>query len=135
VASWIGYTDRAREYLIKSTSVDLFNTNKSVSGGTFIGGIHTAACGAAWQMVVFGFCGFELEGSVLRFRPSLPEGWDSVAFFLEIGGALLDVEIAPSDVTVSSRATSSSTVGVVVGSRAAEDADGLEPGASLSLSL
>jgi hypothetical protein len=58
-----------------------------------------------------------------------------VAFFLEIGGALLDVEIAPSDVTVSSRATSSSTVGVVVGSRAAEDADGLEPGASLSLSL
>jgi kojibiose phosphorylase len=135
VASWIGYTDKAYEYLIKSTSVDLFNTNKSVSGGTFIGGIHTAACGAAWQMVVFGFGGFELEGSVLRFRPSLPAGWASVSFFLEIRGALLDVEITPAAVTVTSRATSSSEVGVVVGTAHAETAAGVEPGASASLSL
>ena len=28
------------------------NTGKAVSGGTFIGGIHTAACGAAWQICV-----------------------------------------------------------------------------------
>ncbi|NBF39898.1 MAG: glycoside hydrolase family 65 protein [Spirochaetes bacterium] len=135
VASWIGYTDTAREYLVKSSAVDLFNTNKSVSGGTFIGGIHTAACGAAWQMVVFGFCGLELEGETLRFRPHLPESWASVSFFLEIRGALLDVEVASSSVTVTSRATSRSGVGVVVGNTPAEEGGSLEPAESVTLTF
>lgn len=135
VASWIGYGEKAREYLIKSSSVDLFNTNKSVSGGTFIGGIHTAACGAAWQMVVFGFCGFELQGPVLRFRPNLPQAWEAVSFFLEIRGALLDVEITPGAVTVTSRSTSRSEVALVVGTAEAADAAPVAPGASVSLSF
>ncbi|MFO8065923.1 MAG: glycosyl hydrolase family 65 protein [Spirochaetia bacterium] len=133
VASWIGYTERAREYFVKSCSVDLFNTNKSVSGGTFIGGIHTAACGAAWQMVVFGFAGFELDGSTLRFRPDLPPQWDSVSFFLEIRGALLDVEVTREGVTVSSRAVSRAPVWVAVGDPDTADALELKPHSSVSV--
>jgi kojibiose phosphorylase len=104
-----------------------------VSGGTFIGGIHTAACGAAWQMVVFGFCGFELQGDTLRFRPQLPQGWSSVGFFLEIRGALLDVEVSKTTVTVSSRDTSRSTVGLVLGEQDTDAAERIEPGKSVSV--
>src|SRR6056297_3056673 len=55
VASQIGFPDQAYHYFQKSLTIDLYSTNPPASGGTFIGGIHTAACGIAWQMVVFGF--------------------------------------------------------------------------------
>jgi kojibiose phosphorylase len=135
VAAWVGYTEKAREYFITSCGVDLYNTNKSVSGGTFIGGIHTAACGAAWQMAVFGFCGLEIDGTTLRFEPALPPQWDSVSFFLEIRDALLDVEVSHTGVTVTSRATGLATIRVVLGEESAAKAAAIEPGESTSLSV
>ncbi|MEA1883341.1 MAG: hypothetical protein U9N62_02335 [Thermotogota bacterium] len=39
------------------------------SGGTFIGGIHPAAAGTAWQIVVNDFTGFEIFDGKVYLNP------------------------------------------------------------------
>ncbi len=82
VAARIDRNRQAYSYFLTSCTIDLYNTNPPVSGGTFIGGIHTAACGIAWQMVVFGFAGFRTEEGYIRFEPNMPEVWNSFDFSL-----------------------------------------------------
>ena len=86
VASKVGYIEEAYDYFMESCTVDLYNTNKAIHGGTFIGGIHTAACGAAWKMIVQGFAGLEISGDKLKFTPRLPEAWSEIKFNLQYQG-------------------------------------------------
>ncbi len=101
VANRVGYTDEAYRYFVTSSTIDLYNTSKAVSGGTFIGGIHTAACGAVWQMVVKGFAGFAIDDSGIAFEPALPKHWQRVEFKLVFHRNLLDVSITADEVTLS----------------------------------
>ncbi len=93
VATWIGYDEDAYNYFLRSCTVDLANTNKAVSGGTFIGGIHTAACGAAWQMVVHGFLGARFYNGVLHLAPRVPFWWKRVTVPMVIRGMQLRLEL------------------------------------------
>ncbi|HKK48224.1 MAG TPA: glycosyl hydrolase family 65 protein [Alkalispirochaeta sp.] len=94
VAAWVGHMDEAQRYFMKSCTVDLYHDNKAVSGGTFIGGIHTAACGVSWQIVVIGFAGLYLIDGGFGFGPHLPQDWDSLSFSLQRWGARLRVTIS-----------------------------------------
>lgn len=91
VAAWVGHLDEAVRYFFKSCTVDLYNTAKAISGGTFIGGIHTAACGVAWQIVVRGFAGMYVIDGGFGFRPNLP--WERLAFTLRRLGRGIDIGI------------------------------------------
>ena len=92
VASWAGYHEEAYRYFIEGASIDLYNASKKVmSGGSFLGGIHTAAAGGVWQMIVKGFAGFKMVGADLHFRPALPKVWDSLRFQLVVRGNRLSV--------------------------------------------
>lgn len=93
VAAWVGHVEEARRYFETATTVDLYNTNKAVSGGTFIGGIHTAACGVAWQIAVSGFAGMRPTRSGFAFDPHLPADWTALEFSLRRWGARLAVRI------------------------------------------
>ena len=95
IASKVGYLEEAYDYFMESCTVDLYNTNKAIHGGTFIGGVHTAACGAAWKMIVQGFAGLEIAGEELKFNPALPEEWDEIKFNLQFRGKSLIISIAP----------------------------------------
>jgi 1,2-alpha-glucosylglycerol phosphorylase len=86
IAARTGRIEEAFNYFKHSCLVDLSATAKAESGGTFIGGIHTAACGAAWQIVMLGFLGMEYNKGRLTFKPNLPEAWQEVTFKLCIGG-------------------------------------------------
>ena len=86
VAAWVGHMEEAERYFFQSCTVDLYNTNKAVSGGTFIGGIHTAACGVSWQIVVSGFAGMYLTEGGFGFRPHLPARWGRLSFVLKRWG-------------------------------------------------
>ncbi len=86
IAARIGRVEEAFSYFKRSCLVDLSATAKAESGGTFIGGIHTAACGAAWQIVILGFLGMQYHGGKLTFKPNLPDTWQEVTFKLCIGG-------------------------------------------------
>ncbi len=103
IASRIGYAEQAYDYFVKSCTIDLLNTNKAVSGGTFIGGIHTASCGASWQMVVNGFAGFRVHGETICFDPHIPKEWDEVSFKLIIKNNPLEVIINRESLTIKSK--------------------------------
>ncbi len=114
VASWIGRMDQAYEYFMRSCTVDLFNANKAVSGGTFIGGIHTAASGAAWQIVVFGFAGARVHQDGVYLDPHMPPQWDRVEFLMTFHRNDLRIEIGRSSVRLQADPANAEPVPVLV---------------------
>ncbi|AGB41486.1 trehalose/maltose hydrolase or phosphorylase [Halobacteroides halobius DSM 5150] len=102
VASKVGNTDEAYKHLMKSATVDLYNTNKAIHGGTFIGGIHTAACGGTWQAIVKGFAGLEVKTEGISFDPILPEEWDELEFNLKYNYNDLELEITDEQLVINS---------------------------------
>lgn len=93
VAAWIGHMSEAKRYFMKSCTVDLYNENKAISGGTFIGGIHTAACGVSWQIVVLGFAAMHVTDEGIGFEPRLPEGWEGIRFSVQRWGQRVTVSV------------------------------------------
>ncbi len=115
-ASLAGYPDQACAYFKRGSTIDLYNASpKVMSGGTFLGGIHTAACGAVWQMIVQGFVGLEVSAEALRLEPSLPKHWDGVRFSLVVRNNLLSVEVTQADVTLKAAEENPGSVRVRVG--------------------
>ena len=102
IASKVGLKDEAFALFEKSLFIDIGNTNKAISGGTFIGGIHTAACGAAWQIVVKGFAGMEITEKAILFEPHLPEKWDSFSFDITYKNQEIKVKIDEQNIYLNS---------------------------------
>jgi kojibiose phosphorylase len=116
VASRVGYIDEAYAYFRVGSTIDLYNASKKVmSGGSFLGGIHTAACGAVWQVIVQGFAGLEVaEDGTISLAPALPRPWDSVAFKLMVQRSLAQVKIAADSVIVTADGGNGEAIKVTV---------------------
>ena len=114
VAARLGRMDDAARYFRKSALVDLGGDYKAVSGGTFIGGIHTAACAGTWQAAVRGFGGLRTDEERLGLDPQLPAGWDRLAFSVVRHGGRLHVEVRPDAVAVRADAANDAAVPVRV---------------------
>lgn len=94
VATWADYPEEAYRYYFEAATIDLYNTSKKVlSGGAFLGGIHTAAAGSVWQMIIKGFAGFKWVSGVLQFHPALPKDWDGIRFKLVVQGNWITVHL------------------------------------------
>ena len=93
VAARIGELERALEHFRATATVDLLNTSHAVVGGTFIGGIHTAACGGTYQLAVQGFGGLGFAGGQLTIDPALPPDWDSLTYPVRWRGHRLGVTV------------------------------------------
>ncbi|MFO7850529.1 MAG: glycosyl hydrolase family 65 protein [Spirochaetia bacterium] len=115
VAAKIDRLAQAYFYFYTSCTIDLYNTNPPVSGGTFIGGIHTAACGIAWQMVVFGFAGFRTGEDHVRFEPNLPKEWKDAEFSIIYRSQELMVRINHQTLHVKSPSENSEEIEVRIG--------------------
>ncbi len=99
-ASWVDHPEAAFSYFRKAATIDLFSEAKAVSGGTFIGGIHTAACGVVWQIVTTGFAGVYLVEGGFGFSPKMPQAWKEVRFTLKRFGRRISVIVTPGMLTV-----------------------------------
>lgn len=75
VAARLGIMDIATEMMEHAILIDLEDNKGNVHEG-----IHGAASGGAWQMIVFGFCGLHLTEDGPAINPNLPDHWDSVTF-------------------------------------------------------
>ena len=94
VASRAGHHEEAYRYFMESASIDLYNASKKVmSGGSFLGGIHTAAAGGVWLIIVKGFAGFVLRDDGASFSPALPAAWNELRFKIRVKGCLLHVRL------------------------------------------
>ncbi len=101
VASKASHPSEAYRYFEEAASIDLYNASKKVmSGGSFLGGIHTAAAGGVWLILVKGFGGFKITEQGAGFSPHLPEEWKSLAFKLNVRNCLLKVSIERDQIRV-----------------------------------
>ena len=100
VAARLGRTEHAYELFLTNATVDVFSTVSAAPGGTFIGGIRTAACGASWQVAVIGFGGVRVHDDRLELAPHLPAHWTRLAFDVVVRGHRVHVDITPDAITL-----------------------------------
>jgi trehalose/maltose hydrolase-like predicted phosphorylase len=133
VAARLGRVAEAYELFLRGATVDLLADSHPSPGGTFIGGIHTAACGAAWQVAVLGFGGVHVRDTHVEVAPRLPHGWSRLAFGLAVRGSWLEVEATPSDVLVRAAADNPQPVAVELHGTPLEVAPGEELAVAIDL--
>ena len=115
VASKAEHYQEAYRYFMESATIDLYNASKKVmSGGSFLGGIHTAAAGGVWLIIVKGFAGFGLTEEGVVFKPALPESWDALRFKLRVRGCLLEVTLQQKGIRLQNQEDSPGAVHVKV---------------------
>jgi len=132
VAAWADYPEKAYDYFMEGATIDLYNASKKVmSGGSFLGGIHTAAAGGVWLMIVKGFAGFKIVKNVVHFRPALPENWAELTFNLVVHGNPLSVRITHDEMVLSAQDTNTAALDIMIRDTAYQ----LEPGNSLKVKI
>ncbi len=131
IAAWCGKHDDAYRYFHSSATIDLYNTNPPISGGTFIGGIHTAACGALWQVIVYGFAGASFTRDLIHITPRLPKAWRRLAFPLIHRGQLFNIEITHDVCVVKSDRKNKSEISLVIGAVSVD----VDPGETAKVTL
>lgn len=114
VAARLGRLDEAYALFVAGASVDLLADHHPSPGGTFIGGIHIAAAGAAWQVAVLGFGGVHIRDTHVEVSPRLPGGWEALRFGLHVRGSWLEVDARPDLVVVTGAADNPGPVAVDV---------------------
>ena len=115
-----------RQFLDTAT-LDLNGTQHAVVGGTFIGGMHTAANAGAYQTAVFGFGGVAIEDGSVRLTPEIPSRWTSLSFTLVVRNQRLDVTIGKSGNVVTARPDNDVAVRVLT----ADESNTVEPGGAV----
>ncbi len=119
VASKTNHPEEAYRYFMEASTIDLYNASKKVmSGGSFLGGIHTAAAGGVWLVIIYGFAGFELLKDGAKFQPALPESWESLSFELVVKECRIQIELTTNDISVTSHSSNKKEIEI-------ELADGL----------
>lgn len=95
VAARLHDVEAAMRYFRFAAGIDLGNRMGNSSEG-----VHAAALGCLWQVVVFGFAGLHSHGDDLGLDPALPAPWRSLEFPFHYRGQRLRFTITPSDLTV-----------------------------------
>jgi len=113
-AAKLGNAEECYRYFEKSAYIDLKSTNKAVSGGTFIGGIHTAAAGGIWQLIVNGFAGMSLDKDGLKFSPILTDAWEELQWKINYKGQILECSLNHSEFNIHSERENDSAVALRV---------------------
>ncbi len=109
------YLDDAYEAFMATATIDLRDRAHSLVGGTFIGGIHTAANAGAYQNAVFGFGGLDVDHDHVAVDPHLPPAWQGLTFTVLYRGQRLTVRAEPGSTTVSAASANTSDVPVRIG--------------------
>ncbi len=126
LAVQIGETEEAFRHFQDTSTVDLLNTHHAVVAGTFIGGIHTAACGGTYQLAVNGFGGLDFKDNELVIAPRLPEAWASLSFPISWRGHRARVLLTHDGVTITADASNPAPLTVHFGDQQVD----IDPGKS-----
>lgn len=128
IAAKAGLKAEAYRYFQEASTIDIYNMSKKAnSGGEFLGGIHTAANGGVWLMLVRGFAGFEFRNETVFLKPMLPSEWESLTFKILILGNLLSIMITQNKLVIEAAQNNTSAATICVG----EELFSIDPGMRL----
>ena len=94
LASQLGYQDKAVEMYQRTARLDLDNINNDTEDG-----LHITSMAGSWLSIVHGFAGMRTTDG-LRFKPFLPEKWQSYSFQLLYRGRTIRVSVSREEVCV-----------------------------------
>jgi kojibiose phosphorylase len=89
----VGKRRKAYNYFMKTSYIDLLNATRNTSDG-----IHGAATGGAWRIVVNGFAGMDVRDGILSFRPWLPKRWKELSYSIFWRGRRIEIRISHKDI-------------------------------------
>ncbi|MGE5631991.1 MAG: glycoside hydrolase family 65 protein [Caulobacteraceae bacterium] len=89
VANDVGYHEKAYDYFIKATRMDL----DDYQGNTHHG-VHTANMAGSWMCIVNGFAGMRVHDDVLSFSPYIHPAWEEYSFKVTYRGRLIKLTIS-----------------------------------------
>ena len=95
LAARLGKLEKAYEYFIRSSRLDLEDFN-----GDTAAGCHVTSMGGTWLAVVRGFAGIRVVEDVLRLDPELPPSWEAYAFKLQFRNCSLKFRVHRAGVTI-----------------------------------
>jgi alpha,alpha-trehalose phosphorylase len=95
MASKLGDLEKAYQYFIETSRMDLDNTHGNTKDG-----LHMANMGGTWMAIIFGFGGLRIKEDGLTLQPLVPKQWEGYTFPLQYKGRELSVEVSPENTTI-----------------------------------
>jgi maltose phosphorylase len=87
-AAKLGRMDRAYEFYLRTSRLDLDDYNHEVHEG-----LHITSMAGTWMSIVEGFGGMRVKDGKLSFKPQIPKQWDSYSFKVNFRGQVLKVVV------------------------------------------
>ncbi|TCC92207.1 glycoside hydrolase family 65 protein [Pedobacter frigiditerrae] len=95
IAAKLGDLDRAYEFYLRTSRLDLDDYNNDTEDG-----LHITSMAGTWLSVVEGFGGMRIKNNHLHLHPVLPEKWESYAFKIGFRQAIVTVKVDKQKVTL-----------------------------------
>jgi len=89
LASEIGYHDKAYEFYVRTSRLDLDNYNNDTEDG-----LHITSMAGSWMSIVHGFGGLKVQEGLLRLAPFLPDAWNRYEFRLVFRERVINVAVS-----------------------------------------
>ncbi|AYB33836.1 glycoside hydrolase family 65 protein [Chryseolinea soli] len=93
LASRLGYKERAYEFYLRTSRLDLDDYNNDTEDGC-----HITSMAGTWMSVVKGFGGMTVKDGMLHFNPFTPDQWKSYSFRLEFRERVIKIKISKDNV-------------------------------------
>ena len=88
LASRMNKIEKAYEYYIRASRLDLDDYNKEIKQG-----LHITSMGGSWMSIIEGFAGVRIFKEKLYINTKIPKNWDSYSFKLNIKNRKISVLI------------------------------------------
>lgn len=88
-AAKLGRMEKAYEFYLRTSRLDLDDYNKEVEEG-----LHITSMAGTWMSIVEGFGGMRVRNGKLTFEPQIPDAWERYSFKVNFKGQVLKVEVS-----------------------------------------
>jgi len=96
IAAKLGDLDRAYEFYLRTSRLDLDDYNNDTEDG-----LHITSMAGTWLSVVEGFGGMRVKNNQLHLHPVLPKNWKSYAFKIGFRKAIVTVKVDGTKISLS----------------------------------
>lgn len=107
IAAKLGDLDRAYEFYLRTSRLDLNDYNNDTDDG-----LHITSMAGTWLSVVEGFGGMRVKNDQLYLNPVLPKKWKSYTFKIGFRNALITVDVNHERVSLTSKGVEKLTLNV-----------------------
>ena len=96
VANYLGQAEKAYDYFMETSRLDLDNTHKNTKDG-----LHLANMAGNYAAIREGYAGLRYKDGCLRFSPKIAKHWNSYSLNIEFEQCLINLEVNHQEVTYS----------------------------------